>query len=113
MPISLPVPSVSWAITSITLGGLEYSFTYSFNERDNRWRFDVVLGGEVVISGVKVLENQSLLSRYILDDFDHGDVYCVQVDEDEDPVGRNNLGIGLSYGLVYLTNAEIAELTDG
>jgi hypothetical protein len=113
MPIKLPVPNVSHAITQITLGGLEYTFTYDYNTRDERWRFDISLIDTPVILGVKVMENQSLLARYLLDDFDHGDVFCFRIEEDGNPVGRDNLGIDLPYELVYLTNAEIEELDNG
>lgn len=111
MPIKLPVPEVAYSTTEVSLGGLSYSITYSFNEVDNRWRFDLYLLQEPVILGVKVMEGQSLLARYLLDNFSHGDIYCLRFEDDGEDVGRNNLGIDLPYELVYLTNEEIEELT--
>ena len=109
MALSLPVPEVSFASTSITLGGIEYSITYSFNERDERWRMDILTDSEVVILGVKIMEEESLLGRYILPLFTHGDIFCVRLKDDGKQVGRDNLGLGLPFDLVYLTNAEIAQ----
>lgn len=110
MPLKLPVPDVAWAQQDITLGQQEYTFTYSYNSRDSRWRFAIDLAGREIITGVKVMEDQSLLARYGLVDFRHGDVYCVRLEQDDNPVGRNNLGIGRSYELIYYTNEEIAAL---
>lgn len=110
MPLSIPVPDSASSEQDISLGGSTYTFTYSFNSRDARWRFDLALLDVVIISGVKVVENQSLLARYRLDNFDHGDIFCIRVKDDNQDVGRSNLGVGLSYQLVYYTNAEIAAL---
>jgi hypothetical protein len=108
--VVLPVPDVSWATTGISLGGTDYSLTYSYNERDSRWRLDIedAIGG--IIFGVKIMESQSLLSPYILARFDHGDIVCVRVEEDNKPVGRKNIGIDLPYELIYFSNTEIEEL---
>jgi hypothetical protein len=110
MPLSIPIPDVAWSEQDVSLGGSNYTFTYQYNSRDSRWRFDLALEDTVVISGVKVVENQSLLDRYKLDDFNHGDIFCLRVEDDNSDVGRNNLGIGKSYELVYYTNAELAAL---
>jgi hypothetical protein len=108
MPLSLPVPDAAWSSQGITLGGKDYTFTFSYNTKDSRWRFDISLGGVVVIAGVKVMENQSLLSRYILEDFDHGDILCMRFKDDDLPVGRDNLGLGKPYELIYFTNEELS-----
>jgi hypothetical protein len=105
----VPVPEISWSDIKLQLGGLEYTFTWSFNGRDLRWRFDLYLGEEPVITGVKIVESQSLLERYQLPEFDHGDLYCVRVGASFDDVGRDNLGFGKNYQIVYLTNEELSE----
>ena len=112
MPLEVIVPSPAWTTQDITLGGFKYNFIYSFNERDNRWRIDIYnVDNTPVITGVKIMENQSLLERYILEDFNHGDIYCLRIHETPDPVGRDNLGPGLAYSLFYFTNEEIAGTT--
>ena len=112
MALEVVVPNTAaWTTQDITLSGVKYDFVYEYNTRDSRWRFDIYsTSGSPVITGVKIMENQSLLSRYLLPDFDHGDIFCVRVLETSDPVGRDNLGSGLAYSLFYLTTAEIAEL---
>ena len=108
MPTNLPVPDSAWSEQEITLGGNNYTFIYSYNSRDLRWRFDILLNGVMVISGVKVMENQLLLNRYILPSFSHGDIACIRYEDDGKPVGRDNLGLDMPYQLVYFTNEELA-----
>lgn len=104
--ITLPVPDQSWSRQKITLAGLDYTFIYSYNGRDKRWRFDLYLDEQPVILGIKVMENQFFFEHYILPLFDHGDVACLRVKDDGLPAGRNNFGPGKSYELVYFTNEE-------
>lgn len=108
--LKLPVPTASWATQNISLGGLDYTFIFSYNSRDERWRFDIYLQEDPVILGVKVVENQFFFRNYILPNFDHGDIACLRIQDDGKPVGRNNLGQGLPYELVYFSNQEIEDL---
>ena len=110
MALSIPVPEGANTIQEVALGGFRYIFEYSFNDRDQRWRLSISLSNTVVVSGIKIMENQSLLSDYSLDDFSHGDLYCVRIEDDGKFVGRDNLGQGKPYEIFYLTNEEIAEL---
>jgi hypothetical protein len=55
------------------------------------------------------MENQSLLKRYDLEDFGHGDIYCIRFKEDGKEVSLDNLGIGKAYELVYVANDELEE----
>jgi hypothetical protein len=111
MPLEIVVPESPFTIQDITLGGFKYDFTYAFNTRDDRWRFDIVdADNNPVITGVKIMENQDLLGRYILPGFSHGGIFCIRVLETTDPVGRNNLGSGLPYSLFYFTNEELSAL---
>lgn len=107
--LKLPVPSAAWSSQNITLGGLDYTFIYSYNTRDERWRVSIYLNEDPVILGIKIMENQRLLNDYILSNFDHGDVICFRVKDDGLPVGRNNLGIDKAYELVYFSNSELGE----
>lgn len=109
MALSLPVPNSSWSSQNITLGGLDYTFEFSFNSRDDRWRFDIYLEDEPVILGIKIMENQFFLRNYILPDFDHGDIVCVRSKDDGSPVGRDNLGQGKPYELIYFGTNELEE----
>ena len=110
MALTIDTPTAAWSEQNLTIDGKKYTFTYSYNERDSRWRFDISLAGSVVISGVKVMENQFLLGMYVLPDFDHGDIVCVRFEDDGLPVGRDNLGLGKPYSLQYYTNDELETL---
>lgn len=107
MPLSLSVPDTSWSTQSMTLGGAEYTITLIWNDRDSRWRFSLAKDEVPIVSGIKLVESQSLLSRYILPDFGHGDIFVLRSKKDGLPVGRDNLGIGKAYELVYFTNEEL------
>lgn len=108
--LTLPVPAQSWSTQDLTLGGLDYQFVYSFNERDERWRLSIYFEEEPVLLGLKLMENEFLLSNYITPTFNHGDIGVLRVKNDGKPVGRDNLGQDKSYELTYLTNQELAEL---
>lgn len=110
MPLNLPVPTNALSSQEIPLGGVNYTFNYSFNTRDNRWRIDIYQGSTQVISGVKVMENQGLLSRYRLKLFNHGEIFAERVKDDGLPVGRHNFGPGLAYELTYYTNSELTSI---
>ena len=106
--LEIPVPEESFAEFQLLLAGIEYRFVYKFNTRDDRWYIDIFIDEDPVILGVKVMENQSLLDRYHLPDFDHGDLRCLRLGSSLAPVGRDNLGIGKNYDLVYFSNEELA-----
>jgi hypothetical protein len=108
--LSIPVPDSASSKQDVALGGINYTFTFTFNSRDSRWRFDLDINEEVVISGIKVMENQDFLKRYALEDFDHGEIFCIRIKEDGKDVGRDNLGVDKSYELIYVTNEELAAL---
>jgi hypothetical protein len=110
MALRIPIPDSAWSEQDVSLGGINYTFTFSYNSRDSRWRFDLTINEVVVISGIKVVENQFFLERYALSGFDHGDIACIRSEEDGKDVGRDNFGIDKSYELVYFTNEELVAL---
>jgi hypothetical protein len=107
MALSISIPDSAWSSQSITLGGSDYNITLTWNDRDSRWRFSLLQDEVSIVSGIKLVENQSLLSRYILPDFLHGDIFVLRSKQDGQFVGRDNLGIGKAYELVYFTNEEL------
>ena len=112
MPSILQVPDNSADIINTSLEGISYDIKYRFSSREKRWYFDMYLEGGVAIKlGVKVMENQSLVSRYILDDF-KGEIICFRKKDTQplEDVGRDNLGIGKTYELIHFTSAEIDEI---
>ena len=110
MPLSISVPTSPSERSIITLAGVEYEFLFNYNTRDSRWRLSIRIGNTQLVSGIKRVESQDLLGRYLLDGFSHGNLYCIRFKEDGLPVGRNNFGIGKAYELIYSTNQEIADI---
>lgn len=110
MPLVLPTPQSTWSSQDVTLAGRDYTFEYRYNTRDKRWRVDIYSEETPVVLGLKIMENQSLLSNYRLPLFDHGDIYCLRSKDDGLPVGRYNLGQDRAYSLLYYTNEELAAI---
>jgi hypothetical protein len=111
MALSLAISDSAWSKSDVSLGGTTYSITFAFNERDQRWRVSIYKGSTPVILGVKVMETKMLLGPYDLPLFDHGDIGCFRMQSTTEDVGRDNLGIGKEYELIYFSNSEIEEIT--
>jgi hypothetical protein len=110
MTQSIQVPTTATDKYNVVLGGTTYNITFRFNTREARWYFDLYQEDNTPIKlGVKVMENQSLLFRYRLDNFS-GDIICIEVGNSESKyVGRDNLGIDKEYQLVYYTEEELGD----
>lgn len=106
--VTINFPDVSYAKTEMSLGGLRYKFIYYFNESDNRWRIDIIHDDEPVVSGLKVVESTSLI-RSVSDPiyFNHGDLICIKSLQTNNEAGRNNVGVGKEFKVLYLTNEEL------
>lgn len=110
--IKVPTAPAAWGSRQVALGGINYKMVWRFNDRDNRWQFDLYQNETLVIGGVKVVENTPLLATYRLEAFNHGILICLRTVNTTEPVGRYNLGIGKDYELIYLTNQEVLELQE-
>jgi hypothetical protein len=107
----LPTPPYAYSEVKVSLGGQEYALEYTFNEIDESWYLSIYLNDEPLKLGLKIVENVFLVYRYRIEEFDHGDIVCSRqtTNPNFSPLGRNNLGIGKEYTLVYFTNAELRE----
>jgi len=109
--ISIDVPTVASNVTqNISLAGIVYQFKYKYNSTIDRLFLSIFLEEEEVISGIKLLPHQLLLSPYILPEFAHGDLQVIRIQGDSESNNRATLGtigIDLPYEFVYLTNEEI------
>lgn len=122
MPSLIPTPEGGNTSQEVALGGITYTFKYTFNSTDERWRLDILLSGEPLISGMKVMETTdplatvkfdvSLTGKYDIPDFNHGELFCFNIKSTSEPVGIDNLGISKDYTITYLTNEEIQEIKD-
>lgn len=110
MALSINIPDTPWSRQNISLAGKTYRFTFTYNERSKRWYLEISLGSKTIISSVKIIEGVDLIGRYVLDDFDHGKLFCAPQKQTSDTVGRDNFGIGKDYELFYFTNEELEQL---
>lgn len=106
--IRIPVPAVSYATVQVSLSGESYALTFRFNERMNRWKLDISeADGTPVWNGITLIEGTIPTAHLILDNLPGGVIGVFQVESDEKPAGRDNLGIGDSYELVYVDTVEL------
>ena len=110
MAVYINVPDSANAVQKVALGGLTYTFDFSYNSRDKRYRLSIALGDTPVITGMKLIESVSPTNKYNLVDFDHGQLTLIRVEDTGQEAGRGNVGLDKPYRLAYLTNKEISEL---
>jgi hypothetical protein len=104
MAIEIPVPDESFAEINVPLSGIQEEVS---GELRGRLYLDIYLDDSPVKVGIKIMEQQGLLSQYLLDDFSHGDIYCLRKRESENKALRGTIGFTKEYGLFYLTNEEL------
>lgn len=93
-----------------SLGGTVFKFFFKYNSRTDRWEFDLFDAADtLLIQGVKIVLNISLLGQYQNLSFPAGEIRAVQneIAVNTDP-GRNDFDDRVE--LLFLTDAEIAEL---
>ena len=110
MPVVLPTPITANETQRVSLNNILYDITYRYNTRDERWRIDLAVQGETFVTGIKVMENQLLLGQFLLSEYIQGELFCVRNEDDDNPVGRDNFGLGKAYELLYLTPDEVNNL---
>lgn len=108
MALNISVPDSANTSQTVTLGGLDYIFTFSYNSRDERYRLSISLNGVSVVRGLKLIESTSPTFKYDLVDFDHGQLALVAQENTSKEAGRYNIGLSRAYNLIYLTNEELS-----
>lgn len=108
MPTSIKIPDSAWHIQDVTVSGTLLRFTFKYNTADESWYIDLKTASDRdILSGVKVMPNQSLTERYsYTQDLPDGNLWCVRRKNDFSPVSRDNFGIGKAYELWWITGEE-------
>jgi hypothetical protein len=109
MALSINIPDSANNEVRVALGGLDYTFSYSFNTRDQRYRLDILQRGTAIIRGLKLMESALITSKYDLPLFDHGQLAVVRLERTSFDAGRNNMGFGKAYALIYFSNEELEQ----
>lgn len=114
MTIQVRVSSSPYQEKLITINRQKLFITFSFNTRDQRWYFDLVdRVGNDVISGVKILQQQNLTSKYInVNDILAGDFFCINTKFDGADISRETFGTDKQFQFWYISNEEQQELTN-
>lgn len=107
MAISIDIPDASWSEQNVPIDGVDYRFEFTFNSRDSLWSLSVFDGEFPVIVGNRLLVSADLFNGYVLDNFEGGTLSLMRVSNDGLPVGRDNLGIGKPYQLIYFSGGEL------
>lgn len=108
--LKIPVPDSANATTKVSLAGTTYDFKFEYFEPpgvQGAYYLTILLNGVIIISGLKLLENVALLKKYDIPEFDHGELIVLKLKDTTDPVGRNNIGFGKPYELIYISDNEL------
>ncbi len=96
-----------YSMTS-ALDGADYLFEFRYSQREDAWYFSVSLtDGTALVSGVKVVCNRDLLSRFADSRLPAGMLVAASNGEDESPPGLEELGEGKRVELIYYTADEL------
>jgi hypothetical protein len=91
------------------LDGTDYLFEFRYNQRENCWYFSVsTTDGVALVSGVKIVSNRPLLSRFADVRLPPGMLVAFANTTDASPPGLADLGEDRRVTLIYYTAAEIA-----
>ncbi len=104
----IKVPTTSYESQETVIGSQTFNLLFKYNASDAAWYItirDTALNP--LVAGIKVMPNQNLTRAYsYLNIFEDGDIWCRRSSATRDPIGRNNLGVGLSYELVWISSQE-------
>lgn len=100
-----------WASQTVTVGGETIKVVLKWNDRDSpdgAWYVDITdLRDNVILSGLKVMPNQSLTTRYnTLDNLPNGNLWCFRLKNNKERINRDNLGSGKTYALIWMSYEE-------
>lgn len=105
--LSIPIPDSAYSEVEVSLGGSAYNFVFNYNSMDTTYRLDIFSGGESVIYGVLLIEGSSLLGKYTLPLFDHGELFVAKLEATDRKPSRDNIGLGKAYELLYISDDEM------
>lgn len=93
---------------SVGLEGKQFNIRLYFVTRDKGWRMDIISPDDE-IKGIKLTPETNLTYRFEGAGFTEGDLWCLRTTNTNLPVGRDNLGKGKEYTLIYLTADEMTK----
>lgn len=96
---------------TVTLGDSLVTLYFKYNSRNKSWYIDIKdsTDTDAIIDGIKVMPNQNLTGRYILNDLAGGNLWCIRNTQDYTSIDRDNLGEDKTYSIYWVTDEEEAE----
>jgi hypothetical protein len=87
----------------VRLDGLDYNLRFAWNERVERWNFDILTDdGKVLATGIRIVSNWPLLRYYQYDKLmPPGEMMAVDSTLDGSPPGFFDLAPGKRVQLIY------------
>lgn len=104
--LSITIPDSSYSPTPVTLGGELYNFVYTYNDIEETFALDIYYQNKLMIGSLSLKEGSIITKKYDLPDFSHGELFLAKVKATDRPPTRDNVGIGKSYELIYVSNTE-------
>ena len=105
------IPTISYSEKRVSLNSKTFFFTYEFNDRTSRWYLSISdQDNNPIHNGMALVEDGPItLHLSELNEALGGFLFIVQQRETDQPCGRNNLGVGKDYELVYMSFKESNE----
>lgn len=97
---------------TVTLGDNLVNLYFKFNIRNQSWYITIKDSSNenTILSGVKVMPNQNLTGRYILEELSGGNLWCIRNSNNFSDVGRSNLGEDKTYSVYWISSDEEIEV---
>lgn len=99
--ININIPDSAFSTTSVSLNGRLYELEFSFNDTTNSWYMGIYLQKVLIGASIKLLQNVPLL-KFVKPSQLSGDLIVVMMQQTENTIGRDNLGVGKEYSLLYI-----------
>lgn len=105
-------PENSYSEQRLVIGNSSVTLVIKYNVRNESWYLSILdsSGTLEYLSGVKIVPNQNLTGRYILDGNIGGDIWCLRVKNDYSPIDYNNLGRNKTYRLAWISDGDMRQL---
>lgn len=100
--IKINVPNIPESSVRVTLGGLLYTFNFRYNTTTGKYYLTITYNNTTLVSSLKLVDGVLLLKKYSISEFNHGDLFVAKMKETDESVGKDNIGVGKAYELIYI-----------
>lgn len=105
----IPVTTNGNSSVEVTLDGSVFEIYTYLNSRNNRLYLDILVDGSAIVSGIRLIENNTPIAIYSFDGLPPGLVLMAQLNSISETATLGNTGIDLDYSLTYEPVADLVE----